>query len=438
MDTFVYYLIKGCRVMSKARLFHVSKTISERIADTSFVHKFRKAATAFTRKRKMPFCDIINFIISCTNRSLQTELDDYFHNKGSETVSRQAFSKTRENLKHEAFIDLNDLLVRKFEEEDDAIATYRGYRVFSADGALIDLPNTDKMRERFGFSENGTDKTYAKGLAITAFDVLNKITVFGELYRYDDSEKRRILDIADAFAKLYSEKTIWLLDRGYPSFELFTRFEQNSQNFLIRASSQSLAEINNAKEADQIIEITRNSLTIKLRIVNVDLSSGESEKLVTNLYEGFSHEDLRGLYAARWGIETNYRFWKCKTFLEVFTGESETAVLQDFHASILVLNMAAIVEREQAEILRENNAVCANGKFCGCEYRPNKTNIIREIKHNFVKLMLCEKKTNRAFTQFFLARNIKRYAFLDIPGRSFPRNFAKNKSRRSTHPKNAF
>jgi len=423
--------------MKKISLFTVSQTLSEEISKYSFLQKARKLVTAFTRIRKMPFCDIMWFIMSSSNRSLQTELDDYFHKKGDDSVSRQAFTKQREMIKHEAFIDLNDLFVQKFEKEDGEIATYRGYRLFSADGTIIDLPNTQVLREHFGYSSNGTDKTYAKGLAITAFDVLNRITVFAELYRYDDSEKRRIMGIADGFAELYKEKSIWLLDRGYPSFELFAKLEQNTQNFVIRASTQSLKEINNANKADQTITVTRGALSIKLRVINLTLCSGESEKLVTNLFSDFTPADFKELYAKRWEIETNYRFLKQKTYLEVFTGESVTAVLQDFHSSILVLNMAAIAEREQEDVLAKNNAVCSSGKHSGCIYRPNKTKLIRDIKRDFVKLMMCKSKASRVFRQFLLYKEVRRYAYLDIPGRRFPRNFLLSNLRRASHPKNA-
>lgn len=438
MDTFiVYYSIKGCPAMRKISLFTISKTLSEAILSLSFIEKVKTIPAAFTRIRKMPFCDIMWFIMSCSNRILQTELDEYFKKKGNEKVSRQAFSKGREKIKPEAFIDLNDLLVQKFEEEDGEIATYRGYRLFSADGTLIDLPNTPLLRERFGCSSNGSDKTFAKGLAITAFDVLNKITIFAELYRYDDSEKRRILSIVDGFAELYKQKSIWLLDRGYPSFELFTKLEQNTQNFVIRVSTNSLKEINNANEAEQVITVVRGAVSIKLRVINIVLSSGENEKLVTNLFSDFAPDDFKELYAKRWAIETNYRFLKRKAYLEVFTGESVTAVLQDFHSSILVLNMAAIAEREQEDILASNGAVCISGKYRGCKYRPNKTKLIGDIKRDFVKLMLCERKTSQVFRQFRLYRDIKRYAYLDIPDRHFPRDFAKNRSRRASQSKQA-
>jgi len=438
MDTiFVYYSIKGCSVMEKISLFTVSKTLSESISSINFLEKARVVSTAFTRTRKMPFCDIIWFIISCSNKSLQTELDDYFTKRGCEAVSRQAFSKKREDVKPEAFILLNDLLVEKFEKEDGEVSTFRGYRLFSADGTLIDLPNTPLLQERFGCSSNGSGKVYAKGLAITAFDVLNKITVLAELYRYDDSEKRRMLDIADVFAKRYKEKSIWLLDRGYPSFKLFTQFQQNRQNFVIRVSTNSLKEINEANEQDQTIVVTRNNISTKLRVINVELSSGEREKLVTNLFDGFEHDDFQELYHKRWAIETNYMFLKRKTYLEVFTGESITAVLQDFYSSILVLNMAAITAREQEDVLAQNNAICRKGKHKGCIYKPNKTKLIQGIKRKFIDLMLCERKTSRIFKQFILYKDIKRYAYLDVPDRSYPRTFTEKNNRRTTHPKQA-
>ena len=421
--------------MSKITFFSVCKKISDTISEIAFLERFRKIPTAFTRNRKMPFCDIIYFIMSCANRSLQTELDEYFHNKGCDAVSRQAFSKARENIKHEVFIDLNDAVVHKFETEDGEIETYHGYRLFGVDGSIIDLPNTEGLRERFGYSTGSPYVKLAKGLAMTAFDVLNKITVFAELFRYEESERNKMFDISDGFKELYQDKLIWLLDRGYPSFALFSRFEENSQNFVVRVSSTSLKEVNDANEPDQVVTVTRNSTTLTLRVINVLLSSGEVEKLVTNLISNFTPDDFKELYAMRWGVETNYRFLKCKTLFEVFTDESETAILQDFHSSVLLMNMVAIAEREQEDVLRDNDAVCLGEKYGGCEYRANRSKLIGTIKRDFVKLMISKSKTSKIFTKYRLYKNIKRYAYLDIPDRAFPRNYAKKHARRVSHPK---
>lgn len=56
--------------------------------------------------------------------------------------------------------------------------------------------------------------------------------------------------------------------------------------------------------------------------------------LVTNLPMDFGCEELRELYSKRGGCETNFDRLKNKQLLEIFTGETETAVLQDFYAEV--------------------------------------------------------------------------------------------------------
>lgn len=417
--------------MGKVNILEMFRSLNNTITSNIFLNDSRKKITAFMRNRKMPFCDIIYFIMSAHNRSLQSELDDYFRKKGVDGVSRQAFSKSRENLKHEAFITLNDSLIEKFEREDGEISAYRGYRLFSVDGTIIDLPNTPQMREEFGFSSNGTELKYAKGLAITAFDVLNKLTVFAELFRYDDSEKRRILPIVDEFSQLDYPKSIWLLDRGYPSFELFSRFEANHQNYVVRVSTQTLKEVYEATALDQTVTVTRKSRTLRLRVVNVSLDNGQIERLVTNLPSDFTPSELKELYMKRWGIETEYRFLKQKLCLEVFTGETKTAVLQDFHAGILLLNIAAIGEREQEDILKDGDMTKKQKNV----YYPNKTKLIGDIKRDFVTMILSDNPFHKVFIDLRLYSYIKRYAYHHSYLNSFPRHSIKTRGQRSPHPK---
>lgn len=419
--------------MKKLSLFAFTQTVKKIVESDSFLEKARKIETAFTRIRKMPFCDIVYFMFSSARRPLQTELEKYFLQKGSDPVSRQAFSKTRENIRPEALREINDAVVDKFELEDGAIQTYRGYRLLSVDGSIIDLPNSNALRDRFGYSENSTGLTYCKALSMTAFDVLNKLTIFAELYRYDDSEKRRILDIIDDFSQIeYYKKCIWLLDRGYPSFELFHKLESNNQNFVIRVSTQSLKEINNSGCDDQTVTITRKNVSITVRVVNIPLGNGITEKLVTNLYEGFSVADFKDLYARRWGIETNYNFLKNKELLEVFTGKTVTAVFQDYYIGILVLNAAAIAQREQEDIIKINSSNCVH------TYIPSKSKLIADIKENWLAMMLAKNPISKVFRQFYLYARIKRFAYADIPGRSFPRPLFSAHPKRRTHPKSPF
>lgn len=418
--------------MKKISLFSFCKSIKEIVESESFLEKARNTEVAFTRNRKMPFCDIVYFMISSARRALQTELEKYFSQKGCEPVSRQAYSKTRENIRPEALRELNDEVIEKFEREDGAIQTYKGYRLLSVDGSIIDLPNTAPLKARFGCSENSTGILHCKALAMTVFDVLNKISIFAELYRYDESEKNKIKDIVDDFSEIpYYKKSIWLLDRGYPSFKLFDKLINNNQNFLIRVSSQSLREINCADKNDQVVIITRDNISLKVRVVNISLGNGKTEKLVTNLPDEFTVSELSTLYAKRWGIETSYNFLKNKELIEVFTGKTITAVFQDFYIGILVLNAAAIAQREQDDIIKKHSSDCVH------TYCPNKTKLISDIKENWIAMMLAKNPFSKIFKQFYLYSRIKRFAYADIPNRSFPRPLFACHPKRRSHPKSS-
>lgn len=416
--------------MTRVKAAEFVETLRTRIESNQFLATARKKESAFTRKRKMPFCDIIFFMLGSLRRSVQRELEVFFQEKGKAMVSRQAFAIAREQIRPEALRSLNDDIIEKFETEDEAIETYKGYRLIAVDGSIIDLPNTKALQERFGYSSNDTGKNYAKAMAMTAFDVLNKFTLFAELYRYDESEKIRILDIADGFAELpYYKKSIFLLDRGYPSFRLFQKMMKNNQNFVIRVSANTLREIRDCSANDKTIEILRAGSTISLRVLNVSVDSGETVKLVTNLTAEFTKNELKELYAKRWGVETQFNYVKNKELLESFTGESETAILQDFYIGILILNVTAAAYREQEEIIARN---AGKLKYA---YKPSKSQLIADIKTNWIKMMLGHKSSVLFFRKLNQFARIKRYAYADIPDRHFDRSPKSSRSKRSSHPK---
>ena len=416
--------------MARIKTAKLVEILRARIESDQFLAIARKKESAFTRKRKMPFYDIIFFMLGSLRRSVQRELEIFFQEKGKAMVSRQAFAIAREQIRPEALRSLNDDIIEKFETEDDTIETYKGYRLIAVDGSIIDLPNTKALQDRFGFSSNHTGKNFAKAMAMTAYDVLNKFTLFAELYRYDESEKIRILDIVDGFAALpYYKKSIFLLDRGYPSFRLFHKMIKNDQNFVIRVSTNTLREIQDCSADDKTIEILRTGKSISLRVINVSVGTGETVKLVTNLPGEFSRDDLKELYAKRWGVETQFNYVKNKEMLETFTGESEAAVLQDFYIGILILNVTAAAYREQEDIISKKAGIL---KYT---YKPSKTQLIADIKTNWVEMMLGHKSAVLFFRKLNRFARIKRYAYADIPDRHFDRPPKSSRSKRSSHPK---
>jgi len=121
--------------------------------------------------------------------------------------------------------------------------------------------------------------------------------------------------------------------------------------------------------------------SIKLRLVKVILSTGETEVLVTSLIdeEKFPPEIFAELYHYRWGIETFFSKLKGRLGLENFTGKSVEAIRQDFWSTILISNLETIMTVDiEEEITHEID-----------EARPNKA-INRAVSFNVIKNLAFE------------------------------------------------
>jgi hypothetical protein len=85
------------------------------IFEKSFMIKNRKTEKNFTRKRKITFPELIMIQINMLKKSLQKELVHFYTIISKPiTVMKSAFSQSRMKLKPEAFIDINDTLVKGF------------------------------------------------------------------------------------------------------------------------------------------------------------------------------------------------------------------------------------------------------------------------------------------------------------------------------------
>ena len=407
----------------------VVENLKQIIHSQEFLEKAKTKESAFSRNRKLSFCDIISFMITTNKKCLQTELNIFCKKTGRDSVSRQAFSKARENIKPEAIKELNENISIQI-EKDARLKTYRGYRLIGVDGSVLDLPSNEKLKEYFGCSTNGTEVSHTSALAMIAYDVLNNIALWGELYSYYDSEKKRIFDVIDEIKNRdTTKKPLFLLDRGYPSFELIFKLSANKQNYLMRVSSNSLKEINEATQEDQKITIKRKKEEITLRVINIKLSNGVTEKLVTNLDETFNAEDFKTLYAKRWRIETSYHYIKNAQLLECFTGESINAIYQDFYISLVVMNIAATMYMEQIREIEKYE------DYRSLKYNPSFSALIFNIKNDFAQYLCSKNMKSNFIKQYFQYKSIMQFAYAIVPDRNRVRRFSQQ-SKFKGHRKN--
>lgn len=396
----------------------------------------------FTRKRVFSFGRLILFQINLATKSLNVELSRFFrrirYNREEKSYSKQSYSEARMKMKHSAYIELNEELVKGYYIEGD-YKQYKGYRVLAIDGSRIQLPNKEDVVEEFGLAENG-GKTIPMAMSSTAYDVINKIAVNTYLERYEADER----NLADKHLNKIKELTpavrnIILMDRGYPSLYLFTRMLDLGHDFVVRCNDMSfireIKEFARSEETDKIIEVDLTSRLRKylsmgklanrpdriiLRAVKIKLTTGVTEYLISSLTDkiAFTKDDLKELYHLRWDEETYFNFQKNVLEIENFSGRTPETIRQDYYARILSSNICSLMIEDAQEVIDEQ--VRMNDGLKHTDYKVNRLVAMGIIKDEVIEMLLSPEYQWR-IRYNKLVYTIKRFTIPTIYSRHFER-----------------
>lgn len=391
---------------SLSRITHDYKTLDDA----------RLEQTSFTRNRGMPFPDAVAFMLDMRKTTLQTRLNYYFRDVkgGKSVITQQAFSKLRMKFDHSPFEKMVRETVKTEYSGQYKLPLWHGHNVFAIDGSHLQLPREDILRDAFGVCGRGAMCPSA-GISVL-FDVLHGWALDPSITGADMNERdmceRHIEFLCRELGHLVNDSII-LLDRGYPSLDLFEKLQNSGVKFLARCNSQFLSEINNAPMGDSVV-VLKNAMPI--RVFKFTLLSGKVETLAGNLFE-LPEELFPELYSLRWGIEVAYFRFKEQICVEKFSGKTPNSILQDFWASMVMLNTVAVFQQEADE---EVDIQCFKRKN---RYRARTSGIIVTLRDRLIFAVLCG---NPMFTDMELASIIKDMARETSPirpGRSFPRDF---------------
>jgi len=379
--------------------------------------KARKNERAFTRKRGMTFREAVTFLLDMRKTSLQTRLNAYYKKvKGSDPISQQAFSKLRMNFDHTPFETMVRSIVSAEYSGKYELPMWNGYHVFGIDGSFLQLPRVDGLRTEFGVRGRGGTCPCA-GISIL-YDVLHGWAIDPILSRADRNERDELIKHVDYLCgelPNIAENSIVTMDRGYPSLDLLETLNSSGVKYVARCSSNFLSEINNASMGDSMVVLKNGIYT---RVVKFELSSGEIEILVTNLFE-LPETMFPELYALRWGIETAYFCLKEELCIENFSGKTPNSIRQDFWATMVLLNSVAVFQHDADALLHERQS----GKSLKHSYRARTSGLIVTLRDEFIFAVL---SGNPAFSSLEMNRIISAIAreLSPIrPNRSSPRNF---------------
>lgn len=204
----------------------VGKSVDEIKNKNDHNERYKTKDRVFVRERKMGFKDLVWYLIMQKGRTTSMELDEYLKNKNGTyeiSISKQAFSKQRQYLKPQIFIDIyKDYLEDFYHNYPEEVKTYKGYIIGAIDGSLIEIPNTKELRKEYKTQKNSSGhRESARARVSGIYDVENGFMIDALIRDCGQGEKELAKENIENAGKIIDiKKTIVIFDRGYPGLDL--------------------------------------------------------------------------------------------------------------------------------------------------------------------------------------------------------------------------
>ena len=406
------------------------------------VLKYKVSENDFTRKRKQSFHSSIIFMINFLTKSLSAEIENFIrfvsqNIKEKEIVcfTKSAFVQCRKKIKPEVFKYLSDSLIEEFyTDNDESIKLWNGFRVLAVDGSRLSLPDTQELEKTYGKTKNQSETGVVQARISVLYDVLNKFAIDGCLSPLLTAEG--ILALSHlAFSKTGD---LIIYDRGYPSFNLIYEHFDRGIDFLMRVKvgfshvtrefyesglDSDIVIIHPGKNTKFSNKPYSKDIFKEVRLVKVELASGEVEVLITSLIDSEKYPDsiFKDLYFLRWGVETFYDELKNKIKAEHFSGYSQHSILQDFYAALFVSNVQSLIVGEINDELAEE---FTENKY---QYKVNSNLSYGFLKDRIITLFFSNKEMEIIVSE--LKELFKKYTIPIRPNRKNERNTDKYRKR---------
>lgn len=400
----------------------------------------------FTRSRIQSFHGTIVFIMNFLTKSLSLEIQNFIgyikqniHEKEVKDFTNSAFTQYRNKIKPEVFKYLSKTLIQEFyTDNDESIKLWNGFRLLAVDGSRLTLPETKELEEIYGKTKNQSKTGVVQARTSVLYDVLNKFAIDGCLSPLSTGE--RVLAINHL---AFSQKgDLIIYDRGYPSFDIVYEHLDRGLDFLIRVKTDfsdltrefyksglnsNIVKMYPGRDAKLSKKSYSKDTFREIRIVRVELPSGEVEILISSLTDlnKYPNSIFKDLYYLRWGVETFYDELKNKIKAEHFSGYSNHSILQDFYAALFVSNVQSlIVEEINDELALESGRT----KY---QYKVNCNLSYGFMKDRIITLFFSDKPMGLILSE--LKDLFKKHTIPIRPNRKFKRDT--NKYRKRERPK---
>jgi hypothetical protein len=333
----------------------------------------------------------------------------------ADPVSAQAFSAARRKLPPELLRTLVHDAADTFDRDYGESFGFRGRRLLAVDGARRFVRRSAELQRHFG---SPIAAHYPQTHITTLFDVRAKVPIDVVLGRVDACERQQLAKVLDRTR----DGDVVVLDRGYPSFDVFVMLLESGLDFVARMPmSQTFRVVEDfvasgAREATIELGPSKKSVLgghppIRLRIVREQRGDADPWILITTLAATeFGTADIAEIYRLRWQVEEYYKLLVTKYFGQgQLHAKWAGGVEQEIYAQMLFV-----------VITRSLMAAAAKAANVPYEHLSQKAAILAAGNH-LTRLVLRSPQHLLRATLQRLLRRIARALERPRPGRSHPR-----------------
>jgi hypothetical protein len=399
------------------------------------MRRFRVQATDFTRERALTWPVVIMIMLRGQKVSLQTAVNKFFSALGEvwRVVTASAYRQARQKVQPEVFVYLNAVACEEYYARygaENEVVLWQGHRVLGMDGSYLNLPDTAETRREFRVQTNqypGAEQVQA--LASVLYDLRNDVGLSAALGP-KQAEKTHLFATHLAVTRCGD---VVVCDRAYADYSVMAMLLAQQCHFVIRFPHQSFTVVNAfwASPAQERVVtltvpasartyVTEQQLpsTLRVRLLKVQLPSGEVEVLGTDLLDArrYPAAEFKGVYGWRWNHETYHDRIKNIFEVERFSGKSVHTIKQDFYGVIFLATLESILSKPaQAELSAQGEA-----RACRTAPQVNRAVSYVTVLEHIVQL-LGDPHHSPASTLAAIERLLLTSPTRQRPGRHFPR-----------------
>lgn len=322
----------------------------------------------FVRDSRLSLCRLLAFMIMPRAESSQAELDDFFSRFGGPVPTKSAFSMKRKTLSPDLFIYLNNEFINDFYSRE-GVRKWKGRYVIAVDGTTLTMPFGPRFEPLYGSAALPQDpsKRLPTARAVFLMDVLNNQILSIRLGKYGSYEPEIAYAAIMSLPQHIRENAIFIFDRLYLSSWLLTALQNNDIQYVMRcrkgfapviddfyqSGKRSIDILYRPSKAAWIQKTSarfekmginpKDCRPLFLHLSQSKLPSGEPEVICSQIKGmAMSASQAYTFYGWRWPIETAIGLEKNEWQIEMFSGYTRQAILQDIYCKILSYNLCAM------------------------------------------------------------------------------------------------